>query len=90
MIYREFLKTYGIHLFDESPRNFSKYALERGWAEWDKSGHRDKGLCCDKETGDFFLFTSTQEMRRNLKYRVYHLGEKMIENKEGEYELEKS
>ena len=86
MIYRNFLKTYGIHLFDESPRNFSKYALDNGWDKWDKSDHRDWGLCCHKKTGQFHLFTTSIKIIGNLQWATYHLGVKMKLNDQGEYE----
>tara|TARA_Y100001963_G_C6420593_1_gene282519 strand:- start:85 stop:357 length:273 start_codon:yes stop_codon:yes gene_type:complete len=89
MIYREFLKKYGIHLDHESPRNFSAYALSNGWQAWNDSPHRDFGLCCDKITGQFYLFDITIEIIGKLQFRIYHVRDEMFLTPGGEYEKTK-
>jgi len=74
MIYRELLKHYGIHLFDEDGREFTDWELREGWAWWAAQPFSNEGLVCEKSTGNFYRLTSTTEIRASLKLRIYSIG----------------
>ena len=81
MIYRDLLKTYGVHLFDEDRDQipFNDYAWLHGWAWWDSQPFRNEGLVRHKTTDKFYRLTSTTEMRGRLQYRIYQIGPQMDE-----------
>lgn len=72
-VYLDFIEQYGIHLCDEENRSFTDEEIANGWAWWNAQPFRDEGLCRDKETGQFFRFTSRVEKRARLNYRVYSI-----------------
>ena len=77
MTYQEFLKEYGIRLFDQREGRTWEPGLltpRGGWLFWDQQPFRDEGLACSKIDGRFYRFTSTIEMRGRLQYRIYHRG----------------
>ena len=79
MIYREFVKKFGIHLDAEKDRIFTDRALSEwgGWSWWDAKPFRDDGLCRDKSTNLFYRFTSHVEKRRTLNWRIYTVGKRV-------------
>ncbi len=72
MIYSEFLKRFGAHLFPGT--TFSAYDLRNGWAWWNAQSFRGEGYCRDKATGEFFRFTMAPEMRGRLQWAIYTVG----------------
>ena len=89
MIYRDLLKTYGVHLFDEDRDQFpfNDYAWFGGWEWWDSQPFRNEGLVRHKTTGKYFRLTSTIEMRGRLQCRIYKIGVEMDEKTIFENEL---
>lgn len=74
MIYAEFLQSYAIHLGHSHDRQFTQRELASGWQEWQDKPYRNDGLCYDRDTLQFYRYTTTVEMRGRLQWAIYHRG----------------
>ena len=75
MRYDVFLKRYDCRLGpDSSGRKFTEHQLATGWAWWSEKSFRDEGLCHDKETGEFYRYTTEVERFSGCDRSKYIIG----------------
>ena len=68
MTYQEFIKQYGIHLYEGT--ELTPLMLANGWQWWSKQPYANEGLCRDKHTGNFCRYTTHAEKRNRLQAKL--------------------
>ena len=72
MTYFEFLKGYSI-----SKDHGCDVRGVEGWEDWLKCRNNNDGICRKSGTGKFYRFTTTQEKRGCLDWRLYKVGKRI-------------